>query len=67
MCIEVDFLFVEDKRGALAKLFSYTVLFIAPTCFGHSFDHLQDVMSTACILIVRQPEDGHKGDRNMSV
>ena len=25
-------------------MFSYTVLFITPTCFGHSCDHLQGVV-----------------------
>ena len=33
----------ETNRCTLAKMFNCTLLFITPTCFGHSCDHLQVV------------------------
>ena len=33
----------QTNKCTIAKLFSYTVLFITPTCFGHSCDHIQGV------------------------
>ena len=57
-------------------MLSHTVLFITPTFFGQSCEHLQ-VKATvriqaigyriASILTVRHPEDGHKSDRSTSV
>jgi hypothetical protein len=34
----------ETSKFTLAKMLSYTVLFIALTSFGHSCDHLQGVV-----------------------
>jgi hypothetical protein len=33
----------QTNKCTIAKLFSYTVLFITPTCFGHSCDHIRGV------------------------
>jgi hypothetical protein len=41
--IHVYFL-VETNQRIITKMFSYTVLFITPTYFGPSCDHLQGVV-----------------------
>jgi hypothetical protein len=40
----LNYLPVQTDKCTLVKLFSYTrLLLLAPTCFGHSCDHLQGV------------------------
>jgi hypothetical protein len=34
---------VQTNKSTIAKMFTCTVLFITPTCFGHSCNHLQGV------------------------
>jgi hypothetical protein len=55
----------ETNKCTLAKIFNYTVLFITPTCFGHSCDHLQGVVHLVSVrkeVYINAPYETYKAN-----